>query len=57
MKNLRDKDLFELAKNEIKKGISKDRITAQGFGPDRPIDSNDTRDGRQKNRRVEVKLK
>ncbi|MGC8769127.1 OmpA family protein [Calditerrivibrio sp.] len=35
-------------------GISKDRVTAKGYGPDKPIDNNDTEEGRQKNRRVEA---
>ena len=29
------------------------RLTAKGFGPDRPIASNDTDDGKQQNRRIE----
>ena len=34
-------------------GIDASRLTAVGYGPDRPIASNDTKEGRQKNRRVE----
>jgi outer membrane protein OmpA-like peptidoglycan-associated protein len=37
----------------VKKGIPADRITAKGFGPDKPAASNTTADGRQKNRRIE----
>lgn len=37
----------------IARGIEKERLTSRGVGPDRPIDSNDTAAGRQKNRRVE----
>ena len=33
-------------------GIDASRITAVGYGPDKPIASNDTKEGRQKNRRV-----
>jgi outer membrane protein OmpA-like peptidoglycan-associated protein len=40
----------------VNNGISSARLTAQGFGPDMPIDSNRTRSGRAANRRVEVKL-
>lgn len=38
----------------IEKGVDKDRITVTGHGEDRPIESNDTKNGRQKNRRVEI---
>ncbi len=37
------------------KGIAAQRMTARGFGPDRPIESNATREGRARNRRVEIK--
>jgi outer membrane protein OmpA-like peptidoglycan-associated protein len=40
----------------VARGISPDRISATGYGDTRPIDSNDTEQGRAKNRRVEVKL-
>jgi OOP family OmpA-OmpF porin len=38
----------------IAQGVSADRITARGFGEDFPIAPNDTREGRAKNRRVEI---
>ena len=38
------------------KGITGDRFTAQGFGPADPIDSNDTEEGRAKNRRTDFKI-
>jgi OOP family OmpA-OmpF porin len=34
-------------------GIAESRLTAVGIGPDRPIESNSTADGRARNRRVE----
>ena len=37
----------------ISKGIEKQRMVAKGYGESRPISSNDTEDGRIKNRRVE----
>lgn len=40
----------------VSHGISSDRISVIGYGDARPIDTNDTEEGRAKNRRVEVKL-
>jgi OOP family OmpA-OmpF porin len=37
-------------------GIAKGRLTADGLGPDRPIDSNETEQGRYSNRRVEFHI-
>ncbi len=37
-------------------GIQAERLTSQGVGPDRPIDDNNTDDGRQNNRRVEFHI-
>jgi len=41
----------------IANGISRDRLTAYGFGEDYPIDTNATASGRRNNRRTEVKLR
>ncbi|MGN1071132.1 MAG: OmpA family protein [Bradymonadia bacterium] len=40
----------------IKRGIDKNRLTSAGFGPDKPIDTNDTPEGRANNRRVELRI-
>ncbi len=40
----------------VKHGIDASRLTAQGFGPDRPIDDNSTDAGRRNNRRVEFHI-
>ncbi len=40
----------------IGKGISTARLVAKGYGETKPIDTNDTDDGRQNNRRTEFKV-
>ncbi len=40
----------------ISNGIDKSRVESVGYGPDQPIASNSTLEGRQKNRRVEFKV-
>lgn len=37
-------------------GVAADRLSARGYGPDKPLASNDTVDGRKQNRRVELVL-
>ena len=38
------------------RGVTSARVGARGFGASQPLASNDTPDGRQKNRRVEIKI-
>lgn len=40
----------------IQKGISAQRLTAKGYGETKPLADNQTNEGRQLNRRVEVKI-
>jgi len=40
----------------LKKGIPASRVKAQGYGDNEPISSNDTPEGRQQNRRTEVRI-
>jgi outer membrane protein OmpA-like peptidoglycan-associated protein len=40
----------------VEHGIDQNRLTSQGFGPDKPVDNNDTDAGRQNNRRVEFHI-
>lgn len=37
------------------KGVAAERMTTKGYGPDEPAASNDTHEGRARNRRVELK--
>ncbi|HVJ17174.1 MAG TPA: OmpA family protein [Polyangiaceae bacterium] len=41
----------------VKKGIARGRLNPQGFGEERPIETNDTDEGRQNNRRVEFHIR
>jgi outer membrane protein OmpA-like peptidoglycan-associated protein len=41
----------------LKPGVGHDKFSYRGFGPDRPISDKSTREGRQKNRRVEIIIK
>jgi OmpA-OmpF porin, OOP family len=40
----------------VKRGIDAKRLTAKGYGQDRPIASNDTEEGRTQNRRVQFTI-
>jgi outer membrane protein OmpA-like peptidoglycan-associated protein len=40
----------------VESGIDDSRIETEGFGPDQPIDTNETADGRAKNRRIEFTI-
>ena len=40
----------------VRKGVIRDNIIARGYGPNIPLESNDTEEGRQKNRRTELKI-
>lgn len=37
----------------LARGIAAERLTAKGYGPDKPVEDNATDEGRQKNRRVQ----
>jgi len=40
----------------VEKGISSDRLKYKGYGYDQPVESNDTEEGKAKNRRTELKV-
>jgi OOP family OmpA-OmpF porin len=40
----------------VNQGVGADRISTAGYGQERPIASNDTEDGRAKNRRIELNV-
>jgi OmpA-OmpF porin, OOP family len=40
----------------ISKGVAADNVSTTGVGPDRPLVSNDTAEGRSRNRRIELRV-
>jgi len=40
----------------VRQGIDSGHITTRGYGESRPIADNSSREGRAKNRRVEIKV-
>ncbi len=40
----------------VERDIAEERLTSEGFGESRPVEGNDTRAGRQANRRVEFHI-
>ncbi|MEQ1739532.1 MAG: OmpA family protein [Methyloglobulus sp.] len=40
----------------VSKGIAADRMDAEGYGSDHPVATNDTPEGRQQNRRIDVRV-
>jgi chemotaxis protein MotB len=40
----------------IDSGVAAGRLSAVGYGPNRPVESNDTAEGRARNRRVTVTI-
>jgi cytochrome c oxidase subunit 2 len=40
----------------VSKGVSGDRLVAKGYGQEHPVETNDTPEGRRKNRRTELRI-
>jgi outer membrane protein OmpA-like peptidoglycan-associated protein len=53
---LSEKRARAVVKYLVGKEIAADRISTQYFGEAKPVDTNDTKDGRRRNRRVEFKI-
>jgi OOP family OmpA-OmpF porin len=55
-KRLSEQRAASVMKWLVDHGVARARLSAQGFGLERPIDTNDTEAGRQNNRRVEFHI-
>ncbi len=55
-KRLSEQRAASVVKWLVEHGVARDRLSAQGFGLERPIDTNATEEGRQNNRRVEFHI-
>ena len=55
--NLSQKRANSVRNHLIDNGVAANRLTAKGYGPDKPVASNDTQAGRADNRRVELVVK
>jgi OOP family OmpA-OmpF porin len=55
-KSLSEQRAASVVKWLVQHGVDASRLSSQGYGFERPIDSNDTEDGRKNNRRVEFHI-
>jgi len=53
---LSDKRATSVKEFLVSAGISASRISTHGYGLEKPVDTNKTKEGRQKNRRVEITI-
>ena len=54
--DLSGKRAGEVVEYIVGKGIDRERLEARGYGDTQPVATNDTEEGRQRNRRVEIKI-
>ncbi|MDF1578133.1 MAG: OmpA family protein [Desulfobulbales bacterium] len=55
-RKLSEKRARAVADYLVENGIARDRLTAEGFGESMPVANNETEAGRQRNRRVQVRI-
>ncbi len=55
-RQLSEKRAFSVFTFLINHGIDKKRLVTKGYGPDQPVASNETEEGRQQNRRIEFRI-
>ncbi len=53
---LSDRRAKAVMKALVQRGIDAKRMTSKGYGPDKPVATNDTDDGKQRNRRVQFEI-
>lgn len=53
---LSEKRAESVKRYAVSKGLKESRITTKGYGQSKPVAPNDTKEGRQRNRRVEVTI-
>jgi outer membrane protein OmpA-like peptidoglycan-associated protein len=54
---LSEKRAQSVYKYLVSNGIASTRLSAKGLGQTQPIDTNETEEGRQNNRRIEFKIR
>ncbi|WP_193771305.1 OmpA family protein [Candidatus Magnetaquicoccus inordinatus] len=55
-KKLSQRRANAVMKGLVKQGVNKKRLTAKGYGMEKPVASNATKEGRAENRRVELRI-
>ena len=55
-KKLSNNRAIAVKKAIVKLGIKADRMDAEGYGSEHPVASNDAEEGRQQNRRIDVRV-